>query len=670
MTSVFVSSRIVEAAPVGRENPLPPLLPLRDFHAGLDAAIADAEMAENLVYGHAGSLLPYTLQDGYGRDRAPQPVKTAVVENEVLRAEFLLDFGGRLWSLVHKPSGRELLHCNPILQPANLGLRNAWFAGGIEWNIGTIGHSPLTCAPLHAAVVERPDGTPMLRMWEFERLRELVFQIDAWLPADASALLVHVRVVNPNTTDTPLYWWSNIAVPQTPGTRVIVPADHAYHFGYDGTLRYVGVPERGGVDDTYPGRVDTAADLFYDIPDGSRRFIAALDDDGFGIVQTSTDGQRGRKLFRWGTSTGGTNWQDWLSGHAHPYLEIQAGLARTQLEHLRMPPGAVWSWIEAYGACTAEKAAVHGRDWAAAIRSVADTLADMVPRAALDAELAGAQEWAVTPPARHLHRGSGWGALARRMRERDGDTSLDLSGTPFDDSTIGRDQNSWLSLLTTGAMATPAPSLPPSSYTVGASWRDLLERHIATEGGTWFTWLHLGVNRYHAEDLPGAREAWERSVQAVPNAWALRNLAVLDQLADDHATAADRMHRAHRLAPRLRPLTVEALVALLAADRPADALALIDRLDLDDRRHGRIRLLECRAALDLGDLRRAKILLDTGIVVDDLREGEEIFDTLWWTYHEKRAAAGRGVLDPAARVRIRREHPLPCRYDYRMNETG
>jgi Domain of unknown function (DUF5107) len=50
--------------------------------------------------------------------------------------------GGRLWSLVHKPTGRELLHRNPNFWPANLALRNAWVAGGVEWNLGTIGHSP------------------------------------------------------------------------------------------------------------------------------------------------------------------------------------------------------------------------------------------------------------------------------------------------------------------------------------------------------------------------------------------------------------------------------------------------------------------------------------------------------------------------------------------------
>ena len=71
--------------------------------------------------GQEGNSLPYRLQDDYDRVRRPRVFKTAVLENEILRATFLLELGGRLWSLVHKPSGRELLHVNPVFQPCNLG---------------------------------------------------------------------------------------------------------------------------------------------------------------------------------------------------------------------------------------------------------------------------------------------------------------------------------------------------------------------------------------------------------------------------------------------------------------------------------------------------------------------------------------------------------------------
>ncbi len=39
--------------------------------------------------------------------------------------------GGRIHSLHHKPTGRELLCTNPVLQPADFALNGAWFSGGI-----------------------------------------------------------------------------------------------------------------------------------------------------------------------------------------------------------------------------------------------------------------------------------------------------------------------------------------------------------------------------------------------------------------------------------------------------------------------------------------------------------------------------------------------------------
>src|SRR5436190_1655617 len=79
-------------------------------------------------------ILPYRVQDGYSRDRKPRTFRSFVLENEHLRAIFLPELGGRMVSLVSKPENLELLERNPVFQPANLAMRNAWFSGGVEWN--------------------------------------------------------------------------------------------------------------------------------------------------------------------------------------------------------------------------------------------------------------------------------------------------------------------------------------------------------------------------------------------------------------------------------------------------------------------------------------------------------------------------------------------------------
>ncbi|MFF5205789.1 DUF5107 domain-containing protein [Streptosporangium sp. NPDC000396] len=604
-----------------------PILHGISSHTAEGAGI-DAEMRRNLAYGVPHSLLPYTRQDRYDRIRTERELPVVVLENETLTAVFLPGFGGRLWSLTHRPTGRELLHRNPILQPANLALRDAWLAGGVEWNLGVTGHWPLTCEPLHAVRVGAPDGTPVLRMFAFERLRRLVLRMDAWLPAGSPVLYVHVRLHNPSPEETPVYWWSNIAVPQSADVRVVGPAEHAFHCDYVSDLKRVEFPHFDGADRSYPGRVARAADYFLDVPAGERRWIAALDGTGAGLVQTSTDLLRGRKLFCWGTATGGTHWQEWLSGPGSAYLEIQAGLARTQLEHLPMPAGAAWSWTEAYGMLQVDPQAVHGT-WDEARPAVADALARLLPPADLDRALALASEFG--EPEKSLAEGSGWAALEIEAGSLPASPLLPF-GAP------GAEQEPWRRLLATGTLPI---SDPPAAPVTGRRWRELLEAGARD----WHALYHLGLIRLADGEEEAAREAWRRSLGERPSPWALRGLAFL---ASSPQEAADLMAEAHRLRPDLRELTVEVLDSLLRAGRPAEALAVIEALPEPARGHGRVRLAEANAAHARGDDDRVRRLLAEGIRVDNMREGEVSLDTLWLAVHPGQ--------------------PVPPAYDFRMSE--
>ncbi|HET6633815.1 MAG TPA: DUF5107 domain-containing protein, partial [Streptomyces sp.] len=246
-TTVRSSTLTLPAAPVGPANPLPALLPPDETHhlTPQERAALPPRMARQLGYEPLRSVLPTGVLDGYRRRRTPTEMPTVEIENDRLRAVVLPGLGGRVYSLLHKPTGRELLYTNPVLQPANFALNGAWFSGGIEWNIGATGHTTLSCAPVHAARVTAPGGGQMLRLWEWERLRDTPFQVDLWLPDGSDFLFVGVRIRNPHDHPVPVYWWSNIAVPEE--CRVLAPAERAYHFGYEQRLSRVPVPEHDGV---------------------------------------------------------------------------------------------------------------------------------------------------------------------------------------------------------------------------------------------------------------------------------------------------------------------------------------------------------------------------------------------------------------------------------------
>jgi hypothetical protein len=695
------------AGDLGPESPLPVLPPLpqkatkgakpkKGWRMRVDPSVPRSDR-KNFGYGGPMSVLPYHMQDDYGRRRHTRAFRTVVLENEFLRAEFLIGLGGRLRSLTHKPSGRELLYVNPVFQPANLAIRNAWFSGGVEWNIGIRGHCPFTCSPLFASELRRSDGTPVLRMYEWERVRGVTFQVDACLPAGSQFLLVHVRIVNPHGREIPMYWWSNSAVPEGEGTRILAPADSALRTDYAGIIRAVPVPPPEGPDVTYPTNLQDAADFFYRIPRGRRPWVASLDPQGRGMIQTSTPLLRGRKLFVWGMSAGGRRWQEFLSVPGAPYVEIQAGLARTQYEYIPMPASTQWSWLEAYGLMEAPPRAVHGKDCDAAREAVATKLEETLPARQLNAELERMRAIADAPPARIFQRGSGWGALERLRRQRFKEPPMATPGTPFDDESLGEDQQPWLGLLAKGTdmketekaekgtgtfsiqrkrSQSPFSSPFPGATLVQEEWRKILESAVrAKKWDDWHAWLHLGTLRYAAGDVNAARAAWEKSLERQPTAWALRNLAVLarhegrsEESADLYLRALQALVKGAASSEAELPLgfVAECFYSLLGAKRERDVLETVKHLPPAVARRGRVRLIRAQAALAVGDWRLAQKMLG-GLEVDDIREGDNAVTELWFHMHEQRLAdQERRPIDDELRQRVRRELPPPKELDYRM----
>jgi hypothetical protein len=642
MTILDIRSIILSAPRRGSLNPLPPLRLLGDLHDDIECTGLDAEMTRNIRYGNVSSVLPYLLQDDYSRELVPQETNVATLENDYLLAVVLLDFGGRLWSLQDKVGGRELLYNNDRIQFGNLGLRNAWFPGGVEWNLGTTGHTALTCSPVHAASLEFPDGAPGLRIYEWERMRELVYQVDFRLGPRSRCLAVDIKVTNPNAHAVPVYWWSNVAVASSPGTRVVVPSHSAFEFTYARRLRRVPVPGPGGSDLTYPLAATRTADHFFELDPGRLPWIAAVDAAGVGLLQVSSRRLRGRKLFTWGNSPGGRRWQEFLTGSTDSYFEIQGGLTRTQLEHVPLGPGDSWSWTEVYGPVSVPADAVHG-EWVDAVECLEPAIAEAQAESVL-----GGGAWPDDDrQGERVCSGSGWGALESLRREVAREPPSPVIDRLFLRSSLGDDQAPWITLLETGAL----PPGTPRSYVVGTSWSGLLERAADSAAAL----LHRGVVRWSAGHREAAVEAWQAACALEPDSWlAMRNLAAASGLTGAPERSAEQYLRALDLMPDLPQLRVEAIEALIAADRLPEAIALAQTAPPSSFA-GRFRFLEARAAVLHGDVGRAESILAGGLEIADLREGEVSLPDLWLAVH--RAPLGAADAQP----------DVPFIYDFRLD---
>ena len=655
----------VPAALPGPENPLPMFRHRGGPGRRIRLENLPPEDSERIGWETAFRVLPYRMQDDLSRELRPAVFRSVVLDNGRIRAEFLPEMGGRLVSLRDLEDGRELVERNPILQTANLALRGAWFSGGIEWNASHSGHHYLTCSPVFAARTQAPDGGPALRLYEWDRVKGLTWQLDFWLPDGCPWLFVHAGLVNPHEHELPVYWWTNIALPEIPDGRVLCPALSAIR-GYGGRLELVEVPLAGPLDISRPAVAPYAHEVFFRVPASSRPWIAQADAEGRCFIQTSTRRLRGRKLFVWGQSPGGRRWQEHLGGQGSAYIEIQAGLARTQLECLPMPAGDSWTWTEAFGCIGVDPALAHSGDWMRAVEHVGARLEERLPETELERIHSALEETSRRPCQELLALGAGWGALERERCDLSGGFCGIPAHLAFPASSMGADQEPWLQLLSAGILPERGPAEEPGQFMVQPEWREMLERSTRSNRGRhWLSLFHLGVARMEAGDRRGARSAWERSLRENPTGWALRNLAVLELRAKRPESALKMMLRAWELGPRVPALAIELGDLLHRAGRFEDLRRFCCSLPPEARSNERIRILAAWAALFTGHEEELDAFFRQEFAT--VREGEALVTDLWFEWQARRIAREEGVEpDHALRRRIRSTRQPPLHVDFRL----
>ncbi len=641
------------SADLSNESSLPPFSESENVQ-NLREAQLDEDDGLFIGYGFLDSIFPYKMQDGYSEEMKPMKYLTATLENEYLKAVFLPDFGGRLWSLYDKKNDKELLYRNNAIRPRNLAVRNAWLAGGIEFNCGMVGHGPYTCSTIFTAETKLADGTPVLRMYEFERIRGVVYQMDFFLPDDSRLLFGRMKIINRKPDVVPMYWWTNIALPEGKEYRNVIPAHSAYT-NTDRMISKVTVPLSNSIDITYPTNNPIAVDYFWKLDEKQRRFTAYLDKEGSGFFQASTFRLQGRKLFVWGQGKGGTNWQKFLTEKGCPgrYTEIQAGIARTQYECLPMPPKTTWEWLECYGAVKADGGKIHG-EWDGAIDEVNKTIDGIITEEALDRILSDTKKMSVTKADKMICQGSGWGKLENMLREKSGEEPLCLY---LDFGDTDSEQADFLYLLNNGRMPDKAPNKLPVSWIYQKEWTKLLEN--SKDGYDKF--IHLAAIYFADKDIEKAEQMCRKAIEIYRGPAVLYILSQIKRVKGVQNEFADLTEEVRKLLSDDISVTRMAFSAQLKSKRYENIIKAYKDLCKRVKNDGRVKMLYGFALLYSGNIEEAETVLnsDGGLCVADICECETTVTELYLQIEEAKAKKDGRPFD-ASKVEV------PEKFDFRM----
>lgn len=253
-----------------------------------------------------------------------------VLENDQVKVTICPDLGGKVTSLVHKASGKEVLYNPDVVRYTRILPRFYFVAGGIEVSF-PISHSPVQ----NETVLYRIDRTPG-RVYVTCGERELRFgmqwSVEYSLGEGDNFLTQRAVFYNPGTTVYPWMSWSNAAVPSAPDTRYDFPKGEVLsHASRIDTIDWM--KEGPRTED----HIKEMTGYFWKTRDANA-FGAYTPSLGTGLYHIADEKiASGIKLWSYGTGED-SNWSTLSTARRQPYIEIQGGPIGDQSIKLEMQP--------------------------------------------------------------------------------------------------------------------------------------------------------------------------------------------------------------------------------------------------------------------------------------------------------------------------------------------
>lgn len=285
-------------------------------------------------------------------ETAKRPVRKTYtmveLENDVLKAVFCPDLGGKLFSLKLKSNDREVLYDSIGVKPVRILPRMAFISGGIEVSF-PIAHTPNQLERVYYQVEER-DGRLYLWMGETEICYGMQWTLEFSLGEKDEFLTQRAAFHNPTPWEHTYTSWSNAAVPafddsiiSYPNGNVLAHSKELYEMEWQG--------------DKLDSDFHQMHGFFWKTKD-CNAFGVFTPRLGTGLYHIADVKEApGMKLWLYGLGEE-ERWAYQTSLKKERYIEIQASSIREQAETTSLKPGESTSRTE-FWYPAAEKMDIH-----------------------------------------------------------------------------------------------------------------------------------------------------------------------------------------------------------------------------------------------------------------------------------------------------------------------
>jgi hypothetical protein len=177
----------------------------------------------------------YALQnDTFSNEIVTHTYKSLVLENEYLKVTLVPEYGGRIISMIYKPTGHEQLYQNPVGRPYGPQWDVFYYDwlmvwGGIFPTFPEPEHGKAWCRPWSYVITSTTTDKISVKMSFTDSINfktpaakmkygmtNITCHFEVTLESQSSVLKTSVTLVNPNNKIIPFEYWTNVGI--SPGT--------------------------------------------------------------------------------------------------------------------------------------------------------------------------------------------------------------------------------------------------------------------------------------------------------------------------------------------------------------------------------------------------------------------------------------------------------------------